>query len=92
MTLLFKIGAAHTYQKKSEVPPPGRDLKKRIMAQDRSIFLTSSFLRSSFITQLNCLFRDRTTVYDVLHKGVKHTGVKYSAYVVTLFCFANVVT
>ena len=23
MTLLFKIGAAHTYQKKSEVPPPG---------------------------------------------------------------------
>ena len=49
----------------NKAPRPGRDLKKRIMAQDRSIFLTSSSLRSSFITQLNCLFRDRTTVYDV---------------------------
>ena len=42
-----------------------RDLKKRIMAQDRSIFLTSSFLRSSFFSRTNIAIVDSAFVYDV---------------------------
>ena len=57
---------------------------KIIIIRIRSIFLTSSFLRSSYITQLNCLFRDRTTVYDVLHKGVKYSEYVRGDFV--LFC------
>ena len=49
----------------------GSDLKKRIMAQDRSIFLTSSFLRSSFFhARISPLW---TAHLDTMLKVTLHT-------------------